>query len=87
MKIDITHSKNPAIGWDINVRAAADPGEKLAFARVTVNGSPTFSDSLDGLSSWSRTFAQQGEYPGSNTVRVDITNDKGEETSDEDSWD
>jgi hypothetical protein len=87
MKIDIAHLKNPAIGWDISVRVAADQGKKLSFAKVAVNGSPVFSGDLGGLSSWSRTFTQQGEYPGHNTVRVDITNDKGEETSDEDTWD
>lgn len=86
MKVDLSHVKNPTIGWDVVVKATADAGEKLAWAAVTVNGATVADESLDGLSSWTRTLRQQGFFPGRNTVKAEITNDKGEGTAAEDSW-
>lgn len=86
MKVDLSHLKNPAIGWDVVVKATADAGEKIASATVAVNGATVADESLDGMSSWTRTLRQQGFFPGRNTVKAEITNDKGEDTSAEDSW-
>jgi hypothetical protein len=86
MKVDLSHLKNPAMGWDVVVKAAADPGEKISSATVTVNGATVAQESLDGMSSWTRTLRQQGYYPGRNTVKAEVTNDKGEDTVGEDVW-
>jgi hypothetical protein len=86
MPIDITHARNPVIGWDITVKATAKDQQKFSFATVTVNGFPVFDDPLDNLSAWNMSFTQQGEFPGDNTVKVDITNDAGDVESAEDSW-
>lgn len=86
MKVDLSHIKNPGMGWDVVVKATADAGEKISSATVTVNGATVADESLDGMSSWTRTLRQQGNYPGTNTVKAEITNDKGEDTSAEDTW-
>lgn len=86
MQVDLSHLKNPAIGWDVVVKATAGPGEKISSATVTVNGATVAQESFDGMFSWTRTLRQQGFFPGRNTVKAEITNDKGEETSAEDVW-
>jgi hypothetical protein len=86
LKVELSHVKNPAIGWDVGVKAAADQGEKVASARVIVNGRTIAQEFFNGVSVWNRTFTQQGNYPGQNTVRAEITNDKGEDTFSEDTW-
>lgn len=86
MRVDLSHLKNPAIGWDVVVKAAADGGEKISSVTVVVNGGTIAQESPNGVSSWNRTFRQQGYYPGKNTVKVEITNDKGEDTLGEDTW-
>ena len=86
MNVDVSHAKNPAIGWDITVTATADSGEKISFIKVEVNGGKIFSDSFDNLSSFHKTFTQQGQFPGDNTATATVTNDKSEDTTAEDSW-
>lgn len=87
MKIDLSHSKNPAVGWDIQVVATADVGEKISFARITVNGFPELQENVDPqVEKWQRSLTQQGQFPGENKVLVTITNDKEEDTTDEDEW-
>ena len=34
MTASSTHTKNPAIGWDISASAKADKGEKIARAQI-----------------------------------------------------
>lgn len=86
MKLDLSHIKNPAMGWDVVVQATAEGGEKISSATVTVNGATVAQESLDNVSTWTRTLRRQGYYPGKNTVQAEITNDKGEDTSGEDTW-
>jgi len=87
MNIDLCHVRNPLIGWDIQVTVKADVGEKIASARIDVNGFPEFDQQLPTpLNAWHKTLVQQGTYPGENKVLVTITNDQGEQTTDEDDW-
>ena len=87
MNIDLSHMRNPVIGWDIQVTVKADVDEKIASARIDVNGFPEFDQQLPTpLNAWHKTLVQQGNYPGENKVLVTITNDKGEQTADEDDW-
>jgi hypothetical protein len=79
--------RNPALGWDISASAKAGKGEKIARARIIVNDFPEYDETLDPpVSNWQEQLSQQGEYPGTNKVRVVITDDKGEETDSLDSW-
>ncbi len=87
MNTTLTHSKDPAVGWDISASAKADKGEKIARAQIIVNDFPEYDKTFDSpLSSWQQQLTQQGQYPGENTVRLVITNDKSEDTEADDSW-
>jgi hypothetical protein len=86
LKVELSHVKNPVLGWDVLVKAAAYQGEKISSAKVVVNGRTIAQESLNGVSSWNRTFTQQGYYPGKNTVTAEITNNKGDDTLGEDTW-
>ena len=87
MDVTSSHSKNPAVGWDITASAKADKGEKIARAQIIVNDFPEFDKTFDSpLSSWHQQLQQMGEFPGDNTVRVIVTNDKGEDSESDDSW-
>ena len=83
----LTHSKNPLMGWDISATVKADKGEKISRVQVIVDDFPELDKTFPTpLSSWTETLIQQGEYPGDNTVRLVVTNDKEEESEYEDSW-
>jgi hypothetical protein len=87
MDVISSHSKNPLIGWDIAASAKADKGEKIVRAQIIVNDFPEFDETFDSpLSNWQQQLQQMGEFPGGNTVRVVVTNDKGEDSESEDSW-
>jgi len=87
MDIDVKHSRNPVLGWDIQVTAKAAAGETITAARIEVNGSPEYNRQISPpVNKWQRTMTQKGQYPGENKVLVTITNDKGEETKDQDEW-
>ena len=87
MKIDLAHSKNPAIGWDVQVAVTADAGETITNARIEVNGLPKVDEKFPApLSRWQRTLQQQGQYPGENKVLVIVTNNKGENINGKDEW-
>lgn len=87
MNIDLAHARNPLMGWDIEVTVKADSGEKITSARIDINGFSQFDEQLSTpLNIWHKTLVQQGTYPGDNKVLVTITNDKGEQTTDEDDW-
>jgi hypothetical protein len=82
-----THTKNPAMGWDLSASAKTDPGEKIARAQILVNGASQYDQAFDPpISNWQKQLNQQGQYPGGNTVRVIATSDKGDDTESVDSW-
>jgi hypothetical protein len=87
MIVTTTHTKNPAVGWDLVAIAKPDPAEKIARARIIVNGFAEYDKVFDPpISSWQDQLNQQGQYPGDNTVRVIATSDKGDATESIDSW-
>ena len=87
MKVTSSHTKNPAVGWDISASAIADLGEKIARAQIRVNGGLKYDKSFNPpISSWQQQLSQQGEYPGDNSVEVVVTSDKGDDTEADDAW-
>jgi hypothetical protein len=87
MDISSTHEKDPAVAWDISASAKAASGEKIARAQIIVNGSSQSDQSFDPpIAAWQQQLEQQGQYPGNNTVRVIITDDKGQDSESDDSW-
>lgn len=87
MDITGSHSKNPALGWDIAATAKTGAGEKIARAQIHVNDLARYDRSFDPpISVWQEQLPQQGQYPGQNEVRVVITNDQSEDTEFVDSW-
>lgn len=87
MTVTSQHAKNPAEDWDISVVAKADSGEKIARIQVFVNGFSAYDKTfVPPISDWQEQLEQQGQYPGENTVRVIVTNEKGDDTVTDDSW-
>jgi hypothetical protein len=87
MTASSTHSKDPALGWDIAATAQADKGEKIARAQIIVAGSSAYDETFDPpINNWQQQLTQQGQYPGSNVVQVIITSDQGDNTESYDSW-
>lgn len=87
MKIAITHTRNPLLGWDIDVKADGENGEKVTFVEVKVNGFPEVKDTPDEpLNSWERQLTQQGVFPGDNKVVVLVRDQNDDETSSEQAW-
>ena len=81
MKVTITPTKNPAIGWDVDVLVSADGGESVAYVEVDVDDFPEVKESVDPpQQQWEKQLRQQGQYPGDNKVLVIVTNDKGDQT-------
>ena len=87
MDVTCSHSKNPALGWDISAAAKTAAGEKIARAQVYVNDMLKYDKSFNPpLSSWQEQLPQQGEYPGDNETLVVITDENDQETECLDSW-
>lgn len=87
MDVNSSHAKNPALGWDIAASAKADQGEKIARAQILIGDFSKYDQSFEPpIKSWQKQLQQQGQYPGDNSVRVIVTNDKGEDTEADDSW-
>jgi hypothetical protein len=87
MDVISSHSKNPALGWDISASAKAGKEEKIMRAQIIVDDFPEYDKSFDPpISNWQQQLHQQGQYPGDNTVRVIVTNDHSEDTESVDSW-
>jgi hypothetical protein len=87
MDITCSHVRNPLLGWDITATAKAAPGEKIVRAQILVNDFPEYDESYNPpISGWQEQLPQKGDFPGDNTVRVVVTNDKGEDTEFVDSW-
>ena len=87
MTIDISHVKNPALGWDITADIKADSTEKISQVCIVVNG---FSKCEETLASpaqfWKKTIIQQGVFPGDNSVTVSATDGDGQQISAVDEW-
>jgi hypothetical protein len=87
MDVSTSHSKNPAVGWDIAASAKADKEEKIVRAQIIINDFPEYDMTFaNPLASWQTQLHQQGQFPGDNTVRVVVTNDKSEDSESDDSW-
>jgi hypothetical protein len=87
MKLTLSHSKNPAVGWDITASATAEKDEKIAQAKIIVDDFPEYDESFDPpLSNWQKQLTQQGQFPGDNKVQLIITDDRGQDTAAEDEW-
>jgi hypothetical protein len=87
MDVTSSHSKNPAVGWDITASSKAGAGEKIARAQIIVNDFPEYDKTFDPpISNWQQQLQQQGQFPGDNRVRIIVTSDKGDETESDDSW-
>ena len=87
MTIDLAHDKDPLIGWNIQMKATAGKGERIAAVRIAVNGFDVLDKKVDPYADqWQTELLQKGQYPGDNEVRATITDEKGKETSAVDSW-
>lgn len=81
MKVNIKPTKNPAVGWDVDVAVSADSGESIAYVEVDVDDFPELKEPIDPPEQqWEDHLTQQGQYPGDNKVLVIVTNDKGDQT-------
>jgi hypothetical protein len=47
MKIDLAHTKDPLIGWNIQVKASAGKGERISAVRISVNGFDVLDKKVD----------------------------------------
>jgi len=73
MKVAITHTKNPATGWDITVTATAENKELVAVVKTVINDFPEPDDTLDPAANfYDRAYTQKGIYPGENKVVVTV---------------
>ncbi len=87
MDASLDHQKNPAEAWDIIASAKTDKGEKISKVKIYVNNIVVFEKSFNpGLAQWHDRLTQKGQYPGSNTSRIEVNNEAGDLTSAEDSW-
>jgi hypothetical protein len=87
MKIDLAHTKDPLIGWNIQVKAVAGKGERISAVRISVNGFDVLDKKVDSpADQWQTELSQKGQFPGENEARVTVTDEKGSETSAVDLW-
>ncbi len=87
MDLSSTHTRNPALGWDIAATAKAGKGEQIIRAQVLVNGFSEYDEHFNPpVSNWQAQLRQKGQYPGDNEVLVIVTNDQGEDSESVDSW-
>jgi hypothetical protein len=87
MKINISHTKNAVLGWDIDVSVQAEGEQKIGQVEVRINDVPEAQDLPgDALISWGQQLTQKGYYPGSNKVEVTVSDQDGDETRAEQKW-
>lgn len=87
MKIAVEHTKNPAMGWDINVRVAAESNEKISFVQVRINGVVELDEAQnDPVDQWEKLLTQKGVYPGDNEVEVLVQDQNGKNTRAKQEW-
>ena len=77
MKIDISHTRNNLMGWDIKVKAIADKSERIASVRIAVNGFDQSDKQLDPPANQYQTeLSRVGQFPGDNETRVTVTDEQ-----------
>jgi hypothetical protein len=87
MKIDIAHARSVPFGWDINVNATADTGEKITFVEIRVNGFAEVDETQDDpVDSWEKKLTQKGIFPGDNEVVVLVRDQNGKDTRAKQEW-
>ncbi len=88
MDIAISHTRNPAVGWNIDITSKGETAaEKVAQVVVRINGSPEPTESLNPpVRSWHKLYTQKGQYPGDNKVEVTVSDQDGNRTDASDSW-
>jgi len=87
MQIEISHSQDPLMGWNISVRVTADGGEKIAGVTIQVNMIRVVNDEFDSpLAVYSKQLSRAGQFPGENVVQVVARDQNNVETCGEDSW-
>ena len=87
MNIDLAHAKDAPIGWNIQVKAAAEKGERIAAVRIAVNGFDVLDKTIDPpTNQWQTEILQKGQFPRENEARITVTDEKGNETSAVDLW-
>ena len=81
MKINISHTRDSLVGWDIDVSVLAEAAETIGYVEVRVNDFPEVKDNLSSpLSSWDEQITQKGVYPGNNKVEVLVRDQDSQET-------
>jgi hypothetical protein len=86
VKIATTHTKNPALGWDVDTTVIAENAEKIRHVHIEINASPASDEDVPSTSSFHQTVVQKGQYPGQNKLLVKVLDADGNETSAEDEW-
>ena len=88
MNITINHTKNPAVGWNVDVTALGEAAsEKISQVIVKINGFPEPTETLNPpVKSWHKLYTQKGQYPGDNKVEVTASDQDGNQTSATDVW-
>ena len=87
MKIALTHTRNPLMGWDISVSVSGEAAEAVAFVSIAVNDFPEVSETVDPpVGVYTHTLTQKGDYPGDNKVAVDVQDQDGNEHRALDVW-
>ena len=87
MQINISHARNPLIGWDIDVKVQADAGQQISDIEIRINQMQEPIGPLnDGLTSWETQLTSKGVYPGMNRVDVTVTDQNANASSAEQSW-
>lgn len=77
MKVDTTYSRNPLLGWDINVKINAEHGEQIILVQIDVNDFNVVQEEVPSAQSWQRQLTQEGAFPGDNKVTVTVTDNHG----------
>jgi len=87
VNVEIAHSKNPAMGWDVDVTVTAEGKETIAGVRIDINGFTKCDEQVEPPArKWHRQMPQQGNYPGDNSVVVTATEAEGQESTSVDEW-
>lgn len=86
MKIATTHTRNAAIGWDIDITVTAEEHESVSHVSATVNGSPICDEDVPSASSWHKLMVQKGQFPGENHLVITALDSDSEETTAIDDW-
>jgi hypothetical protein len=87
VQIDISHSKDPAAGWDVDVTVTGEKDETIASVKIVVNGFPEWEEKPPGEpKKWHKGLLQQGVYPGENKVVVTVLDQDANQSSAVDEW-